>query len=1278
MSAGHGEKVGLRLFLEGVEVPVISARVTASVGGGADASIEVVPLDSVQYLVPCTVVHLFYLDYGSPTDSDSWKLLFYGELLAVNITQSGGGSRSASLSARDRSNILERTYLFSLTFSERDAQGSPTVIANRSAFYGTWSNPFGDTLNEPGQVVANLHRTRRHPTASYPIQPSGMMGGLLSIVEFALGIQGATRGANDYVTVGERRHRFLEQIGTDDGASAEELFTSTAFQEWLTNRMSSLGATVPLSAVLNLILGYTYHKHIPVPVARYHHGVRTPPTVTAPPPVATVPTTTSATPVTAAPLASLGASGLPAIRNNSTRTGLVPAKSSLVVGLDPLFLRWIEYLTYCLNARGIYNITLTDGKREEGSGPHRDGVAVDMAGGGGGGTGFDSRSVDTVYWFKTSKTETITLEDGKTKEVRPLSWNPTSGIESGLGPYPRAMWGLLQYPGTASLRELIGKPLTCAAHAPYSIKTSKTTYFHGPVPATIGQTGPNGYSARPLSESDVNILEQSAAFFAALRDTIRGNPHLSKNLFWGGDMNQVYKSQPGWKARIWVMYGVGADPVHVQLHSTGKSDPDLRKKYKFPTTEPPWGNTGSTQVVSAPAAPTAQLAPQPTTPAQRSSSPPVSTVSTPNTDTAERQRLLTTLYLPNVWMVPPPVCNLIFPSELNAVSFGRNFMAEATRVELEVHDAIIRDASASSLNINAVYYAPNLRDIRDPNGKPVESLTSVGFQTAASGNSGTPLVMDHEIHTGLIPRQATISDVAFNLSPQDVLPSGTSSGSEVGSIDDSTANATGISRIADWMLLESRFESRQCSGSTVFMPRLVPGLSATVFLRPDTLGLDTDKPIHWVGYLQSITHVISSDGASTSFSMTHCRSHRLESDPDDILLGRRALASQLAGGGLTKTVIDVASDRLAVPHLGFLRWLQDTYFPGFVPQPSLRNAVPGSSAWPTGTAQVDAPVRITPPSGSYGPTGKVISTILVHPISQADRVAAQNAAEAAGDPLGDEARAKFAGPVAGGLLDPGQVYFLGQMGGMEDVWVLTTSGKTFTASNNPLVGTEGDDTTISPTELSPTSTASPALAQAVADQQARQRAQIVGFSFSRVEVEEITGGVRQPLEQALRPPWMSESYANDRVGKEVYEPLIGCGSIIDKVQGTNVPGELTGHSTESALDAILKEYSAVSNGGYAAPAWVRGVTGRQTASLAQVLGSKASASDDIPGFHFYTSGDYGDLENLDLADKTGLLDPWTSEPIPTPVSKALDPRKSARARVRVYAGQLLAGRGYRG
>ena len=54
-----GHKLGLRLFLEGIEVPVISAQIQIVADAPAAASIQIIATNASLDFLPRTMVHLF-------------------------------------------------------------------------------------------------------------------------------------------------------------------------------------------------------------------------------------------------------------------------------------------------------------------------------------------------------------------------------------------------------------------------------------------------------------------------------------------------------------------------------------------------------------------------------------------------------------------------------------------------------------------------------------------------------------------------------------------------------------------------------------------------------------------------------------------------------------------------------------------------------------------------------------------------------------------------------------------------------------------------------------------------------------------------------------------------------------------------------------------------------------------------------------------------------------------------------------------------------------------
>ena len=189
------------------------------------------------------------------------------------------------------------------------------------------------------------------------------------------------------------------------------------------------------------------------------------------------------------------------------------------------------------------------------------------------------------------------------------------------------------------------------------------------------------------------------------------------------------------------------------------------------------------------------------------------------------------------------------------------------------------------------------------------------------------------------------------------------------------------------------------------------------------------------------------------------------------------------------------------------------------------------------------------------------------------------------------------------------------------------------------------------------------------------------FSFATFHEEDKEKAVAA-LEDAIRPPWMSEDYRNDNIGAKVYEPLLGCGALVDLVslkalqdaatkrrkKDPSVPVPL-GVSVADAASVLVSRYSSLNERediSGAVYSWQ--ITKRAEARMSEVLDH----------FHKYVSGPYEDLEGLHLKDVPLRNKFGKTEETPRPVAARLDPRAARSQVVAEYAKELDVFRGLRG
>ncbi len=293
--------LGIRLFLEGHEVPVISAQVTSAPNRAAVASIQVIPSGMGLHLLPRTLVHLFFLDdiafvnkgsqptgeaqaeaaakidvsvVGSPTlnrisaDDRDYKLLFCGEIIGFNYSKTPTG-RQLVLQCMDLSSYWDACYQWFADYSP----GGTALTDKAHMFVGAGEGLFDNVASGTKWVIGRLLTTRPR-TPEYQ-KAKGLLGGIIHLMEAVGGLRyrnglGGTHGVNDFFTIAELRYNLLGQIGAlEADTSSSRLYNSKAFFDWLRSGMTSLGNLISFRDIVNHVNKYIFHEVYPNTCPRY-------------------------------------------------------------------------------------------------------------------------------------------------------------------------------------------------------------------------------------------------------------------------------------------------------------------------------------------------------------------------------------------------------------------------------------------------------------------------------------------------------------------------------------------------------------------------------------------------------------------------------------------------------------------------------------------------------------------------------------------------------------------------------------------------------------------------------------------------------------------------------------------------------------------------------------------------------------------------------------------------------------------------------------------------
>ena len=288
-----GRFLSIRLFLEGVEVDVISAITECGVGRPATATIAIPAVSHSLSLLPRTLVHLFYYQNSgsstagqvqrtegstppsrliaeryranSPKDMGSWTLLFSGEVLAFGYNNVGG-LRQTTLSCQDFSSYWTAAKIYWGTTKRTGLSSHKKAI-----FAGA------SLVNKPGAVskstIANI--LKRSPVTIPGLH--GLMGGIVALLEQCTGVYDGKvdskknfRGVNDFMSQAEARLHLTRMLGivSDDDSSAM-LIRSKSFERYFKKLTASVKATASFEQLISLLLGKIHHRYASVLAPAY-------------------------------------------------------------------------------------------------------------------------------------------------------------------------------------------------------------------------------------------------------------------------------------------------------------------------------------------------------------------------------------------------------------------------------------------------------------------------------------------------------------------------------------------------------------------------------------------------------------------------------------------------------------------------------------------------------------------------------------------------------------------------------------------------------------------------------------------------------------------------------------------------------------------------------------------------------------------------------------------------------------------------------------------------
>lgn len=260
------------------------------------------------------------------------------------------------------------------------------------------------------------------------------------------------------------------------------------------------------------------------------------------------------------------------------------------------------------------------------------------------------------------------------------------------------------------------------------------------------------------------------------------------------------------------------------------------------------------------------------------------------------------LFIPDTYLLPPPVCNVIFPNQQTGFEFSDDFRAAPTRYGFRCSFPVVADSATTEATYPIQYYPKPFADFMSKGSQSTTADLNSGFgpskllvngsntyaslfygskKEKAVGTSFAPILRQSDFLSNeeslrgiyyetdiLAPSYTALvrSGKVTLVDGKDTSGIVTTSGGKVSEsvANDFTGRNDFIKEIGAYMFLKKRYAARKVNASIMFNPYLVPGFSA-IFLD------DSEAGQSFVAKLNGITHQLTHQGFSSVASLSLAR-----------------------------------------------------------------------------------------------------------------------------------------------------------------------------------------------------------------------------------------------------------------------------------------------------------------------------------------------------------------------------------------------------------------------
>lgn len=242
------------------------------------------------------------------------------------------------------------------------------------------------------------------------------------------------------------------------------------------------------------------------------------------------------------------------------------------------------------------------------------------------------------------------------------------------------------------------------------------------------------------------------------------------------------------------------------------------------------------------------------------------------------------LFKPNLYMLPPPACNIFFPDEYSSFQFSRMFIKEPTRLIYQPELPARFAQGAAAVYLPHVYQPPSFSDFMKKGTGDYSKYVGTGdmgvFQSDINqGHYGDPEPTSSVFYKSTSGKKreaqfltAEESVKGIILSRESMMPAASAFRFSLDQHADEKKNFS--DKVAQYLFYKKRFQDRQLQITSHLKLSVVPGFPVLVLD-------DSDADQNIVAYCDSVTHrIYASEGGYTNVQLSYAR-HMSEQDVSD-------------------------------------------------------------------------------------------------------------------------------------------------------------------------------------------------------------------------------------------------------------------------------------------------------------------------------------------------------------------------------------------------------------